>query len=181
MDESLYGLYDRQIRLFGSDTQRRIEESHVCVLQSPPYNMERKERATTIGGEVLKNLVLLGVGRVSVNKHALESFRRIFVNDISKINDRIEVGVIGDESGQEDWAELDLAIFIDQEHGDAKCPGIYICSKCMAFHGADKKHVCTGHGDISLVHDCLLGAIAVQEWVKKLQGRPFVGEYRLDL
>lgn len=181
MDESLYGLYDRQIRLFGHGTQEQIEKSRVCILQGPPYRIERKERVTTIGGEVLKNLVLLGVQKVSVNQHVLGSFKRIFANDVAKINDKVEIDVVDKEDEQECWSGYSLAIFIDQEHEGVDCPGIYICSRCMSFHGVDKKHVCTMYGGISLAHDCLLGAIAVQEWVKKLQGRPFVSEYRLDL
>lgn len=47
--------YDRQLRLWGSDAQELLESAHVCVIGG-----------SALGAEVLKNLVLPGVGRFSL-------------------------------------------------------------------------------------------------------------------
>ncbi|CAD26351.1 similarity to DNA damage tolerance protein RAD31 RA31_SCHPO [Encephalitozoon cuniculi GB-M1] len=180
MEEQLYGLYDRQIRLFGKDTQRLIEESHVGIVQGPPYMLEGNERTNDIGGEILKNLVLLGVGRVTVNEHVLRSFRRMFVNEVSKINEKIRVEVIDEEHQEGAWDGYTLVIFIDQKE-QARCPSIFVCSRCVAFHAPEKEHLCERHSSVSAAHDCLLGAIVVQEWVKRLQNRHSVDEYCVEL
>lgn len=50
--------YDRQLRLWGDDGQKRLEQAHVCLLN-----------ATAAGCEVLKSLVLPGVGAYTVIDH----------------------------------------------------------------------------------------------------------------
>lgn len=47
--------YDRQLRLWGDDGQERLERAHVCLLN-----------ATALGTEVLKSLVLPGVGAFTI-------------------------------------------------------------------------------------------------------------------
>ena len=47
--------YDRQLRLWGSDAQELLESAHVCVIGG-----------SALGAEVLKNLVLPGVGRFTL-------------------------------------------------------------------------------------------------------------------
>lgn len=47
--------YDRQLRLWASSGQKALEESHVCLLG-----------ATAIGSEITKNLVLPGIGHLTV-------------------------------------------------------------------------------------------------------------------
>ncbi|WEL39195.1 Myb-like protein [Encephalitozoon hellem] len=180
MEEELYGLYDRQIRLFGKGTQRLIEEARAAVIQGAPYVLGEGKRSSDIGGEILKNLVLLGVGEVTVNRHVITSFKRMFVNEISKINEKIKVVVVDDEKAFKAWCEYALVIFIDHKEQSVST-SIYVCSKCMAFHPLGKSHLCKEYGNISAAHDCLLGAIIVQEWVKKLQGKPFVSEYQLKV
>ncbi|AFN83460.1 hypothetical protein EROM_080380 [Encephalitozoon romaleae SJ-2008] len=180
MEKELYDLYDRQIRLFGKDTQKLIEESHVAIIQGPPYVLGREKRINDVGGEILKNLVLLGVERVTVNKHVISSFKRMFVNEITKINEKIRVAVIDEQQTEEAWNGYTLVILIDCK-GQTTCPGIYVCSRCMGFHPLGKRHLCRECSNISVVHDCLLGAIIVQEWVKRLQKKPFVDEYYLEI
>jgi NEDD8-activating enzyme E1 regulatory subunit len=48
-------LYDRQLRLWGEDGQLRLQKANVCLLG-----------ATATGTELLKNMVLPGVGRFSI-------------------------------------------------------------------------------------------------------------------
>ncbi|ADM11974.1 uncharacterized protein Eint_080380 [Encephalitozoon intestinalis ATCC 50506] len=180
MEKELYGLYDRQIRLFGKDTQKSIEESHVVVVQGPPYIMAGEKRINDVGGEILKNLVLLGVRKITVNADVLVSFKKIFANKIEKINEEVKVTTIDQEKDEEIWARCTQAIFIDMKMR-TNCPSIYVCSRCMAFHPLDQEHVCREYDSVSVAHDCLLGAIIVQEWVKKLQKRSFVDEFRLEI
>ena len=47
--------YDRQIRLWGAHGQRALSQSHICLLNAGPT-----------GTETLKNLVLPGVGKISI-------------------------------------------------------------------------------------------------------------------
>lgn len=47
--------YDRQLRLWANDGQRRLELAHVCLIN-----------ATPVGAETLKNLVLPGVGAFTI-------------------------------------------------------------------------------------------------------------------
>lgn len=47
--------YDRQLRLWAQDGQTRLEKSHVCLVN-----------ATSTGSEILKNLVLPGIGSFTI-------------------------------------------------------------------------------------------------------------------
>jgi tRNA A37 threonylcarbamoyladenosine dehydratase len=54
-------LYDRQIRLWGAASQQKIFEARVLV-----HGM------TGVGAEIAKNLVLAGIGQVTVNLNVQE-------------------------------------------------------------------------------------------------------------
>uniref|UniRef100_A0A8C3JFF4 THIF-type NAD/FAD binding fold domain-containing protein n=1 Tax=Calidris pygmaea TaxID=425635 RepID=A0A8C3JFF4_9CHAR len=47
--------YDRQLRLWGDHGQEALESAHVCVIN-----------ATATGTEILKNLVLPGIGSFTI-------------------------------------------------------------------------------------------------------------------
>ncbi|KAJ1973275.1 E1 ubiquitin-activating protein aos1, partial [Dimargaris verticillata] len=49
-------LYDRQIRLWGLDSQQRLRNAHVCVVGLK----------TCVALELCKNLVLAGIGQLSL-------------------------------------------------------------------------------------------------------------------
>lgn len=172
----MYGLYDRQIRLFGRDTQQRIESASACIIQRPPYFLNRKERRTDIGGEILKSLALLGVRTLSASASVEESFKRISPNDVCRINKDAVLNA-GTQSTHT------LAVFIDEMGQSSAETTVYVCSRCMSFNNARNEHVCTGYvfGECVFAEDCLLGAVVVQEWVKKLQGKPHVEEYQLKI
>lgn len=140
----------------------------------------RRERVSDIGGEILKNLVLLGVRRISMNKAVDDSFKRICPVDAGRMNEDMEVRMVDEPDGKERY---DLAVFVDQVRDVESCVGIYVCSSCMMFQSVEKKHECSGYvlGDMVFVNDCLLGAIVVQEWVKRLQNRPHAEEFQLSL
>lgn len=50
--------YDRQLRLWAQDGQTRLENSHICLVN-----------ATATGAEILKNLVLPGIGAFTIVDH----------------------------------------------------------------------------------------------------------------
>lgn len=177
MTNDLYGLYDRQIRLFGRETQRLIESACVYVVQGPPYILNTKMRTTDIGGEILKNLVLLGVRTIFTDEIVKSSFSRVSPNDVSKINDEVDVRT---EVGKETYT---VAIFVDKTDEVESDVGIYVCSRCMSFHDIKKEHVCAKYvlNRDPFAGDCLLGAIVVQEWIKRVQNASYVEEYQLKL
>jgi ubiquitin-like 1-activating enzyme E1 A len=53
-------LYDRQIRLWGFDTQRKMKDSKVCVVS---------KKVGGLMNEVAKNIVLAGVGSITLISH----------------------------------------------------------------------------------------------------------------
>ena len=54
--------YDRQLRLWGANGQRALEEAHICMVG-----------ATATGCEILKNLILPGIGRFTIIDDAVVS------------------------------------------------------------------------------------------------------------
>ncbi|OIR57874.1 MAG: SMT3/SUMO-activating complex, AOS1/RAD31 component [Amphiamblys sp. WSBS2006] len=60
MDTKETLFYDRQIRLWGFDAQERLKNTVVSVL------FHKSEYINTIGHELVKNLVLVGIGTVSL-------------------------------------------------------------------------------------------------------------------
>ena len=60
-------LYDRQLRLWGVDAQKRLKNSRVIIVG-----------ATPLTGEVAKNLILAGVNRVMIIEH-----EEVNQNDVS--------------------------------------------------------------------------------------------------
>lgn len=54
--------YDRQLRLWKYEGQAKLESSHICLVNASPT-----------GAEVLKNLVLAGIGAITVNDQGLVS------------------------------------------------------------------------------------------------------------
>ncbi|KAH9410984.1 hypothetical protein HK407_09g13980 [Ordospora pajunii] len=174
----MYGLYDRQIRLFGQQTQALIEKAHVCILQAHLGHDQQEHRDTDIGGEILKNLALLGVPRISASKCVIESFKRMFHGSIKDINPEIEIN----ETDTIDIQHSHTLIIFINGWNEYESQGIYACSKCMSFHSTQKQHSCSETSTcISFANDCLLGAIIVQEWIKKLQGKPYAECYKLCL
>jgi hypothetical protein len=176
-EEPLYGLYDRQIRLFGQNTQSLIESAQVYVVEDE----EAEVRRTDIGGEIMKNLVLLGVGKLTVSPSTERSYRRMVPKSVTEINPNIRFKVGEFESHGGDVP--DLVVMIDTGTSYPCRSSVYVCSKCMSFNDGKAEHVCgdAGLSDGFFINDCLLGAILVQEWVKRLQGRRFVECYRLRM
>lgn len=76
--------YDRQLRLWGAEGQRRLASAHVLLV-----------RAGATGAETLKNLVLPGVQRFTVLDDALvskaDATNNFFVSDAALGRPRAEV------------------------------------------------------------------------------------------
>lgn len=56
--------YDRQLRLWGDDGQAALESAHVCLINASP-----------VGTEILKNLVLPGIGKITIVDDSLVTSR----------------------------------------------------------------------------------------------------------
>lgn len=62
--------YDRQLRLWASTGQSNLENSHICLIN-----------ATSTGSEILKNLILPGIGQFTIideKKLLNKIYHRIF-------------------------------------------------------------------------------------------------------
>lgn len=68
--------YDRQLRLWGSHGQKALNDSKICLLKS-----------SALGTEILKNLVLPGIGHFSIVDHELVTERDFGNNFFVRRND----------------------------------------------------------------------------------------------
>ncbi|KAM0679037.1 hypothetical protein BDAP_000416 [Binucleata daphniae] len=82
-------LYDRQIRLFGYETQYKIKNLKIKIFAY---------KNNFCAGEIIKNFALLGVTEMKMNKLALESFDKISVNSLSEINEAIKVTIESEDN-----------------------------------------------------------------------------------
>ncbi|KAM0674192.1 hypothetical protein GVAV_002266 [Gurleya vavrai] len=85
LTKSDFSLYDRQIRLFGAITQRKIKNLHVQIIS---------ESENLTAGEIIKNLVLLGVIELRVNLFAMNSYKKIGVSELEEINENVSCEII---------------------------------------------------------------------------------------
>ncbi|ELQ75152.1 SMT3/SUMO-activating complex, AOS1/RAD31 component [Trachipleistophora hominis] len=174
--------YDRQIRIFGFTTQEKLQ--NMCVtLYTSTFNY--------ISAEIIKNLVLLGVTNLKINKRAEESVLRMIPGGLQAINDKLRLVVFDDivdvidyskteDNVADEHAEsLDIIIAVDYFVQNERRNSFYVCSKCYMFSdNCDHNCVETEH---SIENECLLGAILVQEIVKMVSNESCQKMYRLDV
>lgn len=157
--------YDRQIRLFGPEIQEKLSEIKVQVLGNP----------NLVSAEILKDIVLLGVKKVVTDEKIIEETARIVPDTLKTINPELEIEISTIP------VECDFIFMIDTP---VKCNTKYcyfLCSKCMTIRKSMDNHVCEATL-VSLLEarQCLIGAFAVQEFIKHLQGRDFIDQYQLN-
>ncbi|EJW02579.1 hypothetical protein EDEG_03018 [Edhazardia aedis USNM 41457] len=87
-------LYDRQIRLFGYDTQLKIKQMKVRIISKLKCN---DKKFSYIGAEILKNFALIGVINLEFNKLTLDSYSMMVPNSLQEINENIIYSVIDEE------------------------------------------------------------------------------------
>ncbi|TBU10866.1 hypothetical protein CWI38_1505p0020 [Hamiltosporidium tvaerminnensis] len=168
-------LYDRQIRIFGFETQKKLLNFTVLIL-----DQENKNRF--IAGEIIKNFVLLGVKKIGYNKYAFDSFEKLSPIKITEINENIICDIVNHQNVR--YNDYSLTVFIDLKPEVSVNNCVFICSKCFSFYFLDQEETCKencGTKESSVANDCLLGAIFVQEAVKKIKGDIYLSKYTLDL
>jgi hypothetical protein len=171
--------YDRQIRLFGKDVQNILGRLRISVLSN-----------TTgyISGEILKNIVLLGVNEIYADTSTLHSFNKLVPNTIKGINPRCKL--------LEECPEVSDMVFVVSKCSDP----LFVCSDPLfvstnpLFVCKDPLFVCKDHYEYKKgwgtckgkkmsndkVKDCLIGGIIVQEFIKKLQNQKYEEEFSLN-
>lgn len=180
--------YDRQIRLFGTDVQKKILETDVVVLQGNALNNEEclntynSAHHSLVSGEIVKNFALLGFRKIYLNREALESFKRIVPNDIKDINENVKIEVIR-ENNLDDISDNQIVALVDQAGSIAGDNMYFICSGCYSFHPAFEAHnACVRQfNDESIAMECMIGSIFVHEMVKMLRGEEYLKNFKLEL
>lgn len=172
--------YDRQIRVFGFTTQEKLQNMRVTLYTSTN---------NYVSAEIVKNLVLLGVADLKINKRAEECVLRMIPGGIKDINEKLRLEVFDDAASMTDHSstgscsmneqEVNVTIQIDNFVVNGFGRSFYVCSKCCMF-GDTCDHHCV-ETEHKIENECLLGAVLVQEMVKMLSGENYQKEYRLDV
>ena len=160
--------YDRQIRLFGKNVQHKLTALSVSILSSNENNF--------VSGEILKNLVLLGVGNIYADANTIISFGKLVANKIKDINPKVNI--------------LDKAEGIYFIIDDILVPKaekvFYISSKKLEystfssnFLNDTSKIINENNSSSDVVKECLLGGIIVQEFIKMIQNQTYQTSYML--
>lgn len=161
--------YDRQIRLIGKDTQERLFGMTVQVLGT----------TSAISSEVIKNLVLLGIKKLVVTKDAINEIKKYVPDNLSHINPNLNLEI------NESLTRCDFIFEIDcKTAGTNKC---HICSNCLYVDLGSTVHECETNQptkyneECLLAVECLLGAYAVQEFLKYVGNQPLSGALHFNL
>lgn len=147
--------FDRQIRVFGRETQNRIYQTKVVILG---------KNINYIAAEILKNILLLGFSDICINESVSESVKLILFDDEQQIS-AAKISYTNQE--------IDCDVYV------SICAlEYYFCCSCLSFstslHKCEKK---TNEPHLEM----LIGSIYVQEIVKKLKGDKHVSEYTLQI
>lgn len=180
--------YDRQIRLFGTDVQKKILETEVVVLQGALLKYEERLNTSNsvhhslVSGEIIKNFALLGFQKIHLNRAALESFNRIVPHDINDINENAKIEVMH-ECNLDDISKDQIVALVDQAGNIAGDNIYFICSSCYSFHPAFESHnACVKKfNDESIAMECMIGSIFVHEMVKMLRGEEYLKNFKLEI
>lgn len=167
--------YDRQIRLFGIETQSKLAGLRVQILG--PANFS--------SCEILKNVVLLGIGKVIVQRDILDHTKRLVPDDLMDINEDLVIELSDERRESEFLFCVDRSIEDDSTNrGNV----YFVCSKCLTIKTDGFAHECsdvenTDSIDLSCVvaRQCLVGGFAVQEFIKLIQGKQHADCYRVEL
>lgn len=181
--------YDRQIRLFGFDVQRRILETSVVILQGNTFKgCERSKNSAAkdyplVSGEIIKNFALLGFCKIYLNREALSSFKRISPHDIKSINEKIETKVVAEGDVEELSSGNQIVALVDHPSSFIGSHVYFVCSSCYSFHPAFETHnACTR--DLcqeSIAMECMIGSLFVHEMVKMLKGEEYQKNFKLEI
>lgn len=147
--------YDRQIRLFGHDTQRKIFEADVLITS---------KEVSYLAGEIFKDLLLLGCNNFTINKNVDDSIKLILFDEKEKISDaKVQFTTQSPET------DVYIRIFDTN---------FFFCRSCLSF--STKLHTCESKRNEAHL-EMLLGGVFVQEMVKWMKGDKYVNEHILKL
>lgn len=185
LEEEMIKKYDRQIRLFGLEVQKKIKSTPILIFQGISFFNEEiisKEDYSLISGEILKNFVLLGFEEITLNEEVLNSFKRLVPDEISKINENIHLNFV-DKSDLTGLRNDYIGVFVDFPCNFVGKNIFFMCSNCFCYHSSFKTHeIC--HRKIrenNKVYECLLGAIFVHEMVKMIDGKNYQEDFKLEI
>jgi len=164
--------YDRQIRLFGVETQEKLRKMKVQLIGTP----------NLISAEILKNVVLLGVVSVVASKEIIEEVKKIVPDPLRLINPDLVLET------SEQPTHCDFAFLVDTIPAGTECSDqlglashYFVCSKCLTVAKGTAIHPCEVTVEsASEARQCMVGAFAVQEFIKHTQGKYSVDLYRLN-
>lgn len=186
MVKTMEKLFDRQIRLFGTDVQEKLGHKRIILTGN----------ANNTSTEILKNLVLLGVKEIITTREIVEKTSSIIKQKIDEINMNVKINVMSKSKIKETYfakketflsklcntfklymgkkAEIeDTFVFLVDKNANPDADFYFICTACNTLH------LNTCHDECKQVHKntvsnaCLqtteelyIGSIAVQEFVK---------------
>eukprot|EP01061_Rhynchopus_euleeides_P003327 TRINITY_DN12602_c0_g1_i1.p1 TRINITY_DN12602_c0_g1~~TRINITY_DN12602_c0_g1_i1.p1 ORF type:complete len:558 (+),score=244.01 TRINITY_DN12602_c0_g1_i1:139-1812(+) len=156
--------YDRGMRLWGAEGQKALEDSHICLLG-----------ASAVGTEALKNLVLPGVGRVTVVDGGVVSLRDLgrnfFVTQESVGQPRAAVvaGLLlemNPRNVRADTVQADPEKLIEEKPQFFRDAGVHCVIACGMREAAIAKiaQICTSQGVhlVALHTNGMLGMVSLQ-------------------
>lgn len=156
--------YDRQIRLFGAETQEKLCSMKVQVLGT----------VNLISAEIVKNVVLLGVGKIIISRELLDETKKLVRNALKCINPTLVIEFLDFPTK----CDFTFSIDVDSKNRSA-C--YFICSKCLSINSETHSHDCIPlESDLLEIRHCLVGALAVQEFIKFAQGKDMIKSYKVN-
>ena len=160
--------YDRQIRLFGEEIQRKLFEMKIQVLGS----------TNPISMEIVKNIVLLGIQNLVIKKEMENEIKKFIPNSLNEINENLKIQY------SEDVLDCDFIFLIDKriESLDENKKFYFICSKCLRMKFSSFEHECKELEIKNILpRYCLIGAYAVQEFLKLVQDKAYTKDFEFNL
>lgn len=160
--------FDRQIRLFGLKTQERLCDLTVQVFGGTSF----------IPCEISKNVVLLGIKKLVLEPDILLRTKQLIPDGLEEINDQLQLEV------SEKIVGSDVLFIVDGER-EYPSQNLYsVCSKCFLIQKNKVLHTCSPRDTVNnggnsslgplavmaLAEECLVGAFAVQEFIKSIEG-----------
>ncbi|RVD92713.1 E1 ubiquitin activating enzyme [Tubulinosema ratisbonensis] len=160
--------YDRQIRLFGLETQLKLIDTPIVLVQTHITN-----KPSFVSGEILKNILLLGVNKIFCDNETLTSFYNLCPNRIENLNNSVELTVIEKSKLTTKEFSDKIIILVDTLINLIGNDKFFICSGCFSYHNTLIAHsVCERVEDPLLpIKECMIGAFFVNDLIKFIKDK----------
>ncbi|KCZ76507.1 hypothetical protein H311_02496 [Anncaliia algerae PRA109] len=154
--------YDRQIRLFGIETQKKIQETPLVIVQT-----NKTKKHSLIGGEILKNILLLGFNIIYCDEEILSSFNELCPNPHNELNKNVKLTMISKEDVYEERFDSYIFVLVDTLVNIIGNNKFFLCSACFSYHNTLISHsVCNRNIDeLTAIKECMLGAFFVNDLI----------------